>query len=250
MQTILELVSVPDHDFSIRSSQKLVPSVYLLINPKKTNESLQVGQILIFIRAQWHLGSSSAMHIADILSLVSNKRFDRILRYNNEIKLLWVLLVDDYLTIHTHAPGQSAYNPVERSMSSLSKKVAVITLLINHFENHLDSQGNKRDLIYEKPVLVEYVDEQNEKNSENDNKNNDIYLCYGLGLKVIAAALLSASNRFLSSLIKEKDSHYLNAIHTLEYFDSIKIPSYDAYLLSLSHMHGFMELDLFLEPHI
>ncbi|CAG8855033.1 1086_t:CDS:1, partial [Gigaspora margarita] len=43
-----------------------------------------------------------------------------------------------------------------------------------------------------------------------------------------------ASNGFLPPLIKEKDGHYLNAIHTLEYFDSIKIPSYDAYLPSLS----------------
>jgi len=80
MQTVLEPVSVPDHDFPIGSSQKLVPSVYLLINPKETDESLRVGQIAIFIRAQWHLGSSSATHMTDILSLVANERFDKIFR--------------------------------------------------------------------------------------------------------------------------------------------------------------------------
>ncbi|CAG8793371.1 10110_t:CDS:2 [Gigaspora margarita] len=45
-------------------------------------------------------------------------------------------------------------------MSSLSKKVAGITLLIDHFENHLDSQGNRKDLIYKKPVFAKYVDKQ------------------------------------------------------------------------------------------
>ncbi|CAG8593383.1 23633_t:CDS:2, partial [Gigaspora margarita] len=257
MQTILEPVSVPDHDFPIGSSQKLVPSVYLLINPKETDESLRVGQLLIFIRAQWHLGSSSATHMTDILSLVSNKRPDENPRHSKNIVQyckLFCFLNLDYLTIRTLAPGQLAYNPVERSMSSLSKKVAGITLPIDHFGNHLDSQGNvqdyelglqnfryagqaladlwRRDLIYGKPVFAEYVDGQtnpfsnilssineneleNKKNEENS-ENNDNLLCHGLGLKE-AVALLSASNGFLPPLIKGKDGHYLNAIHTLEH---------------------------------
>ena len=40
MQTIHESVSVSDHDFPIGISQKLIPSVYLIINSKETNESL------------------------------------------------------------------------------------------------------------------------------------------------------------------------------------------------------------------
>ncbi|CAG8845534.1 755_t:CDS:2, partial [Gigaspora margarita] len=283
MQTILAPILVLDHDFSIGSSQKLVLSVYLLINSKETDESLLVGQLSIFIRAQWHLGSLSATHITDILSLVSNRRFNRVFRYNNKIKPLWVLLVDggldenlwyfknivqycklfcclnlDYLTIRTHALNQSAYNLVEQSIPSLSKKVATITLPIDYFENHLDSQGNvqdyeiglqnfryagqaladlwRKDLIYEKPVFAEYVDRQttlfsnmlssiNKNELETKNIKKIVktimkiittYLCYSLGLKVIEAAiLLSTSNVFLPPLIKGKDGHYLNAIHTL-----------------------------------
>ena len=41
-------------------------------------------------------------------------------------------------------------------------------------------------------------------------------------------------NGFLPPVIKGKDGHFLNAIHTLEYFDRIKIPGYDAHLSSLS----------------
>ncbi len=42
----------------------------------------------------------------------------------------------DYLSIWTHAPGQSAYNPVERSMIMLFQKLAGITLPIEraHFQ--------------------------------------------------------------------------------------------------------------------
>ena len=86
----------------------------------------------------------------------------------------------DYLTVQTHAPGQSAYNPVERSMASLSAKLAGITLPVNKFGSHLNSQGIvvdeelarqnfeysgkklcdiwKRDDIHGKPVNVEYID--------------------------------------------------------------------------------------------
>ncbi|CAG8758268.1 22510_t:CDS:2 [Gigaspora margarita] len=130
MQTILKPILVPDYNLSIGSSQKLVPSVYLLINSKETDESL----------------------------------------YNDKIKLLWVLLVDggpdenlryfkniiqycklfyalnlDYLTIHIHALGQSVYNPVERNMLPLFKKVARIILLIDYFGNLLNFQENVHD---------------------------------------------------------------------------------------------------------
>ncbi|GES87572.1 hypothetical protein GLOIN_2v1766467 [Rhizophagus clarus] len=43
----------------------------------------------------------------------------------------------DYMTIRTHAPGQSAYNPVERSMASLSRKLAGITLPHDKYGSHL-----------------------------------------------------------------------------------------------------------------
>jgi hypothetical protein len=51
----------------------------------------------------------------------------------------------DYLTVRTHAPGQSAYNPIEQSMASLSEKLAGITLPIGEFGSHINSQGNVID---------------------------------------------------------------------------------------------------------
>jgi hypothetical protein len=101
MQTVPEPVSVPDHDFPIGTSQKLIPSVYLMINPKETDESLRTGQIAIFIRAQWHLGSSSITHMTDISSLVANEKFAGVFEYEGEFKPLWILIVDgDQMRIH------------------------------------------------------------------------------------------------------------------------------------------------------
>ncbi len=51
----------------------------------------------------------------------------------------------NYLIIYTHTLSQSVYNPVERSMASLSAKLAGITLPMRKFRSHLDSQGNVID---------------------------------------------------------------------------------------------------------
>ncbi|GBC14720.2 hypothetical protein GLOIN_2v1766467 [Rhizophagus irregularis DAOM 181602=DAOM 197198] len=142
IQTINELVTVEDHDFPVGSKMKLIPSVYLIIDP--TNSNLK--------------------------SIVSNEKFSSIIKKDNQVRPIWVLLVDggpdenpkhmkniiqyayffrdlnlDYLTIRTHAPGQSAYNPVERSMASLSGKLAGITLPVDEFRSHLNSQENVVD---------------------------------------------------------------------------------------------------------
>ncbi|CAB4473773.1 unnamed protein product [Rhizophagus irregularis] len=87
----------------------------------------------------------------------------------------------NYLTVRTHAPGQSKYNPVERSMATLSGKLAGITLPIDHFRTHLNSQGKvinpelalqnfqyagealcdiwRCDLIFGRSVDTQYVEE-------------------------------------------------------------------------------------------
>ncbi|CAG8805683.1 3370_t:CDS:2, partial [Gigaspora margarita] len=120
---------------AVGRTQKLISSVYLMIKPNKENDDLQTEQ------------------------------YSKALKINNEIKPIWVLLVNggpnenpryfkniesycklfkkfdlDYLTVRTHAPGQSKYNPVERSIATLLGKLAGIVLLIDHFEKHLDSQ--------------------------------------------------------------------------------------------------------------
>ncbi len=100
----------------------------------------------------------------DLINLVSMREYKEVFKINDTIKPLWVILVDgepdenprylknihqyyrlfkkldlDYLTIRTHVLGQSAFNPVERSMTTLSKKLAGISLPIDTFGKHLDT---------------------------------------------------------------------------------------------------------------
>ncbi|CAB4415079.1 unnamed protein product [Rhizophagus irregularis] len=158
IQSFQEPVILPNHDFPIGMQQKLILSVYLLINLSDTNDTFCNGQLLIFIRPQYQVGTSSATHMSDLNSLTQDSRFDEILKVNGQIKPIWIILVDggpdknprhmkniyqycrifhafnlDYLSIQTHAPGQSAYNPIEHSMATLSQKLADITLPINKY---------------------------------------------------------------------------------------------------------------------
>lgn len=47
--------------------------------------------------------------------------------------------------VATHAPGQSAYNAVERRMAPLSKDVSGIILPYDAYGNHLDKSGRTVD---------------------------------------------------------------------------------------------------------
>ncbi|CAB4437126.1 unnamed protein product [Rhizophagus irregularis] len=170
LQSVHEPVSVADHDFPLGNGQKLVPSVYLMIKPNELNDELRTGQLAIHVRRQWSLGTSSLTHMQDLESLVLDPQYNDVLKTNGEIRSVWVLLVDggpdenprhlkniktycqlfrkfdlDYLTVRTHAPGQSKYNPVERGMETLSGKLAGITLPIDHFGSHLNTQGKVID---------------------------------------------------------------------------------------------------------
>ncbi|CAG8833440.1 46089_t:CDS:2, partial [Gigaspora margarita] len=116
------------------------------------------------------VGTSSITYAEDLFSLVSDEQYSGILKINNNIKPIWILLVNggpdenprhfkniqsycklfrkfnvDYLTICMHAPKQFKYNPIERGMFTLSGKLARIILPINHFGNHFDSQGKTID---------------------------------------------------------------------------------------------------------
>ncbi|CAG8848720.1 45859_t:CDS:2, partial [Gigaspora margarita] len=44
LQSVSELVQLPDHDFACRNSQKLILSVYLMIKPNEENDDLLTGQ--------------------------------------------------------------------------------------------------------------------------------------------------------------------------------------------------------------
>ena len=135
------------------SKHKLIPSIYLLINSSNTNESLRSRKMRIFIRPKYFLGTSSETHMVDLMMITKEESFHEFIHHEGSVKPIWCLLTDsepdenprylanilkyllifkeldvDYLTVRTHTPGQSAYNPVERSMTSLSGKLAGIVL--------------------------------------------------------------------------------------------------------------------------
>ena len=75
IQTTNELVSVPDHDFPKAAKHKLVPSVYLLINPSDTNDSLCSGKVRIFIRLEYFLSMFCKTHMVDLMLITKEENF-------------------------------------------------------------------------------------------------------------------------------------------------------------------------------
>ncbi|CAG8852893.1 44563_t:CDS:1, partial [Gigaspora margarita] len=248
----------------------------------------------------WLINTSSSTHMADILFLSENPELEEALKIENEFKPILILLVDggpdenpkylknikeycnlfkklnlDYLSVRTHAPGQSAFNPVERSMSTLSGKLAGIVLPIDNFGSHLDSVGNimdnnlairnfqyagerlcelwQRDKIHGKNVIVKYIANETDLFNETSNISwiwieKHCQLCrYSLDIRKCnntsccsmwraeeAAALLSVNNGFLPPATKDRDGHFLNSIHILQYMDKKKLPGYDKNCPSIS----------------
>ncbi|CAI2182576.1 15166_t:CDS:2 [Funneliformis geosporum] len=112
-----------------------------MIKLNELNDDLRTGQLAIFVHCQWSLGTSSLTHMQD---LEMDRRPDENPRHLKNIKKYIQLFQKfdlDYLTVQTHTLGQSKYNPVERSIATLSKKLAGITLPIDHFRIYLDTQG-------------------------------------------------------------------------------------------------------------
>ncbi|CAG8464909.1 1209_t:CDS:2 [Cetraspora pellucida] len=94
IQSINKPVIISDYNFPVGSQQKLVSSVYLIIDPSDTNDMLRSGQLSIYICPQYKIGTSSITHMNDLHSLVNNGCFDNMLKVDNKIKPIWVLLVD------------------------------------------------------------------------------------------------------------------------------------------------------------
>ncbi|GBB92223.1 hypothetical protein RclHR1_19880003 [Rhizophagus clarus] len=172
IQTINEFVSVPDHDFPKASKHKLIPSVYLLINPSNSNNSLCSSKVQIFIRLEYFLGTSCKTHMVDLMSITKEEPFHEFTHNEDSVKPFWCLLTDggpdenprflvniskylllfkkldlDYLTVWTYMPKQSAYNLVEQSMISLSGKLAGIELDVFAYGHHLGSINEKVTII-------------------------------------------------------------------------------------------------------
>ncbi|CAG8459489.1 22371_t:CDS:2 [Cetraspora pellucida] len=94
LQTIRKLVIVSDYNFPIGVQQKLIPLVYLIISPNDTNVMLRNSQLSIFIHPQYGVGTSSTTHMQDLDLLVKDSHLDGMLKIENKIKPIWVLLVD------------------------------------------------------------------------------------------------------------------------------------------------------------
>ncbi|CAG8833248.1 15225_t:CDS:1, partial [Cetraspora pellucida] len=95
IQSANEPTTLPDYDFSVGSKQKLIPFVYLLIDPNDTNDTLRSSQLSIYIRSQYEIGTSAMMHMSDLQSLVNNSHFDNRLKFDDKIRPIWVLTVDE-----------------------------------------------------------------------------------------------------------------------------------------------------------
>src|SRR6266542_589475 len=76
LQSVNEPTIVADHDFPMGFGQKLIPSVYLIINLNESSDELRTGRLKIFVCPQWSLGTSSLTHMQDLKSLASNSQYN------------------------------------------------------------------------------------------------------------------------------------------------------------------------------
>uniref|UniRef100_U9UL61 C2H2-type domain-containing protein n=1 Tax=Rhizophagus irregularis (strain DAOM 181602 / DAOM 197198 / MUCL 43194) TaxID=747089 RepID=U9UL61_RHIID len=263
LQSINEPVFVADHDFPSGSGQKLIPS--------------------------------------DLESLVLDSKYDDALKTNEQIRPIWILLVDgspdknprhlknikvycqlfkkfdlDYLSVRTHAPGQSKYNPVERGMATLSA-LCNIWSRDSIFGKHVDAQyidtlknpfENLQFKSTEKEKAEELKRQQKQNNVQKDDETNEhtfsecfvplswierhCNLCaYSIDIKKCkdssccepsrandAIEFLETFNGFMPPVTKAKDGYYTNPIHLLQYCDLLKIPGYDAHYPSFKEKYS------------
>lgn len=100
-----------------------------MIDPNDTNDS---GQMRIFIRPELFIGTSCETHMLDLVSIIKEETYHEFTHHEDSVKPFWCLLTDggpdenprflaniskyllffkkfdlDYLTVRTHAPGQS-----------------------------------------------------------------------------------------------------------------------------------------------
>src|SRR5688572_18721444 len=76
------------------SKHKLILSVYLMINPSNTNESLRFGKMRIFIRLEYFLSTSCETHMVDLMTIKEEEAFHEFTHYEGLVKPIWCLLTD------------------------------------------------------------------------------------------------------------------------------------------------------------
>jgi hypothetical protein len=118
------------------------------------------------------------------MMITKEEPFREFTHHEGSIKPIWCLLTDggpdensrylanilkyllifkeldlDYLTVRTHASDQSTYNPVERSMASLSGKLAGIVLNAFNFGKHLSNVNGQTSVVDEGRKNFKYASE-------------------------------------------------------------------------------------------
>ena len=167
--------SLPDHDFPIGESHKLIPSVYASCLQKEDQSIGYSGPTFIAIRSGKHDKSCAASHMEDFRSLIQAEEFQTACKNGDNIKPLVFVSVDggpdeapkntqalaawtkhftdfdfDFMCLFTYAAGSSAYNPVERRMAPLSKDTAGVILPFDTYGNHLNNSNKTVDEDLEK----------------------------------------------------------------------------------------------------
>jgi hypothetical protein len=158
-------VTLPDHDFAIASRHKLIPSVYAACVVKEDSVGYS-GPTYIAIRSGKHDSSTAQTHGFYFETLTGPKDFNESIMNEGRVKPIIINTVDggsdenprypqvlhqaishfkkydlDAIFIATHAPGQSAYNAVERRMAPLSRDLTGLILPHQHYGSHLNSNG-------------------------------------------------------------------------------------------------------------
>ncbi|CAF3287984.1 unnamed protein product [Rotaria sp. Silwood2] len=157
-------------------NQSVTNNVYAACLINNAGDVGYSGPTYIAIRSAKHDKSISANHRDDFNRLVKLQEFNSAaLDSSNNVKPIVIITVDggpdenprfpktlassidifkthnlDALFVLTHAPGQSAFNAVERRMAPLSHDLSGLILPHDHFGTHLDANGNTIDLELEK----------------------------------------------------------------------------------------------------
>lgn len=158
-------IRLPDHDWVVAPSHKLIPSVYAGIqieenmfgNSKAASYS---GPTYVAVRSGKHSSSTALSHVLDFEKILTLSEFDDIAKINGSVKPIVIFSVDggpdenpryakvvatgihhfvkydlDALYVACNAPGRSAFNRVERRMAPLSKELAGVILPPWHESN-------------------------------------------------------------------------------------------------------------------
>uniref|UniRef100_A0AC34GGK1 Uncharacterized protein n=1 Tax=Panagrolaimus sp. ES5 TaxID=591445 RepID=A0AC34GGK1_9BILA len=157
-------ISLPDHDWVVAAKHKLIPSVYASCVASADGKMGVNGPTYCAVRSGKHDHSGADSHLYDFHRLFDLEEFSTYMKDEiGELKPIVLVTVDggpdenprypktlsawisvfvqykpDMIIVATHAPGQSAYNAVERRMAPLSKALTGVILPYDTYGSHLN----------------------------------------------------------------------------------------------------------------